>query len=355
MPTIDLGRVRGADGVGVPTGGNAGQILTKASNANHDTKWVDIPKVEVDSTLKVSGKAADAKVTGDALGQLSGQMVNYRTAVNLLDNGAFQIAQAGYGGYHGTQKFAADRWECHAGLVVSKVADGLEISATSDSYDGLWQYINIDTDKYNGKSLTAAVSVNGFLSVIVERIGESTTKPANAINSVEMKLDLESSKPYIQINVKSGYTAVINWVALYEGEFTAETLPSYVPKGYANELLACEVAEKGNIFGMELLWQNGSPGSEYPAHNEQVIIAEYDYVLVEYRTSINANQYCAIMCKNQTGGLISFCTGNNQKYYSREFNIGVNVFYFSDAYANGVVSNWYCVPTQIWGIKGVEA
>ena len=29
------------------------------------------------------------------------------------------------------------------------------------------------------------------------------------------------------------------WAALYEGEYTAETLPEYVPKGYAAELMEC--------------------------------------------------------------------------------------------------------------------
>lgn len=35
-----------------------------------------------------------------------------------------------------------------------------------------------------------------------------------------------------------GYT--YEWAALYEGEYTADTLPPYVPKGYAVEQLACQ-------------------------------------------------------------------------------------------------------------------
>ena len=30
------------------------------------------------------------------------------------------------------------------------------------------------------------------------------------------------------------------WAALYEGEYTADTLPVYLPKGYAAELLECQ-------------------------------------------------------------------------------------------------------------------
>lgn len=34
----------GEDGVGVPAGGSAGQVLSKKSDADYDTKWVDIPQ-----------------------------------------------------------------------------------------------------------------------------------------------------------------------------------------------------------------------------------------------------------------------------------------------------------------------
>lgn len=33
----------GATGQGVPTGGNTGQVLAKASATNYDTSWIDPP------------------------------------------------------------------------------------------------------------------------------------------------------------------------------------------------------------------------------------------------------------------------------------------------------------------------
>ena len=47
-------------------------------------------------------------------------------------------------------------------------------------------------------------------------------------------------KSYCQINIYAGNVAVINWAALYEGEYTADTLPPYVPKGYVVELAECQ-------------------------------------------------------------------------------------------------------------------
>ena len=55
----------------LPEGGTAGQILTKNSSG---VEWTN--KLELDTTLKASNKAADAKATGDALNQLSQQITN---------------------------------------------------------------------------------------------------------------------------------------------------------------------------------------------------------------------------------------------------------------------------------------
>ena len=41
------------------------------------------------------------------------------------------------------------------------------------------------------------------------------------------------------ISITAGNTIPIEWVALYEGEYTADTLPEYQPKGYGVELTEC--------------------------------------------------------------------------------------------------------------------
>ena len=44
----------------------------------------------------------------------------------------------------------------------------------------------------------------------------------------------------VQIVVAEGYTIIVDWAALYEGSYTADTLPAYQPKGYAAELAECQ-------------------------------------------------------------------------------------------------------------------
>ena len=42
------------------------------------------------------------------------------------------------------------------------------------------------------------------------------------------------------VTLDTGREITLKWAVLYEGEYTAETLPPYVPKGYTHELLECQ-------------------------------------------------------------------------------------------------------------------
>ena len=44
---LDLGKVVGSDGQGVPTGGSTGQMLRKKSTSDFDAEWADIKPVLV--------------------------------------------------------------------------------------------------------------------------------------------------------------------------------------------------------------------------------------------------------------------------------------------------------------------
>ena len=67
----------------------------------------------------------------------------------------------------------------------------------------------------------------------------------------------------------SGVAETILWAALYEGEYTADNLPPYVPKGYAVELAECQ------RYYCHISSQNGRPvgtGMTYGASNCRVLI-----------------------------------------------------------------------------------
>lgn len=149
--------------------------------------------------LAEDGTAADSSKLGGKAPEY------YIQPRNLLDNSDFTnlVAQAGIGGNHGAVAYAADRWILDSGTV---------------SYDA-------------GVGLT----LNGTISQKLE------SQPAGQTSAFVCMVSGEASISYadgaVTITSSGG---VIKWAALYEGSYTADTLPPYVPKGYAAELAECQ-------------------------------------------------------------------------------------------------------------------
>ena len=174
---------------------------------------------------------------------------------NLLDNSdfAYPIAQAGVNGAHGATGYAVDRWMRTSGATVSQAADGLKIVSDKTSWTaGIQQ--RIEAKRFADVMTFAVRGVFPVACRLFVYIGSGTTNFGTAYfqgDAAERTLVLKLTKPdgltgdevvnvYISPDTGStGTAAVVRWAALYEGEYTAETLPPYVPKGYAAELAEC--------------------------------------------------------------------------------------------------------------------
>ena len=205
--------------------------------------------------LTINGKAPDGagKVTLTAadLGALDKNVHMY----NLLDNSDFvhPVAQAGVNGAHGATGYAVDRWMRTSGATVSQAADGLKIVSDKTSWTaGIQQ--RIEAKRFADVMTFAVRGVFPVACRLFVYIGSGTTNFGAAYfqgDAAERTLVLKLTKPdgltgdevvnvYISPDTDStGTAAVVRWAALYEGEYTAETLPPYVPKGYAAELAEC--------------------------------------------------------------------------------------------------------------------
>lgn len=216
-----------------------------------------IPRGDTGSlgNLTINGKAPDAagKVTLTAadLGALDKNVHMY----NLLDNSDFvhPVAQAGVNGAHGATGYAVDRWMRTSGATVSQAADGLKIVSDKTNWTaGIQQ--RIEAKRFADVMTFAVRGVFQVACRLFVYIGSGTTNFGTAYfqgDAAERTLVLKLTKPdgltgdevvnvYISPDTEStGTAAVVRWAALYEGEYTAETLPSYVPKGYAAELAEC--------------------------------------------------------------------------------------------------------------------
>ena len=199
--------------------------------------------------LTINGKAPDGagKVTLTAadLGAMDKNVHMY----NLLDNSDFAhpIAQAGVNGAHGATGYAVDRWMRTSGATVSQAADGLKIVSDKTSWTaGIQQ--RIEAKRFADVMTFAVRGVFPVACRLFVYIGSGTTNFGTAYfqgDAAERTLVLKLTKPdgltgdevvnvYISPDTESTGTA-----AVYEDEYTAETLPPYVPKGYAAELAEC--------------------------------------------------------------------------------------------------------------------
>lgn len=180
---------------------------------------------------------------------------NFGQPYNLLDNSDFvhPVAQEGVNGAHGATGYAVDRWNRTSGATVSQAADGLKIVSDKTSWTaGIQQ--RIEAKRFSNVMTFAVRGVFPVACRLFVYIGSGTTNFGQAYfqgDAAERTLVLKLTKPdgltgdevvnvYISPDTGStGTAAVVRWAALYEGEYTAETLPPYVPKGYAAELAEC--------------------------------------------------------------------------------------------------------------------
>lgn len=150
-------------------------------------------------------------------------------AVNLLDNSDFRnpVNQRRDASYSGS-KYTIDRWRLwNSGHTATIDSNGLTVTGGN-----LVQYIMSSVFKDGVKYTYAAKDSSGNLYV---GIGDANTPIAlGGISGFEFD---ESRNSY---NFSLGPNHTWVWAALYEGEYTADTLPEYIPKGYGAELAECQ-------------------------------------------------------------------------------------------------------------------
>ena len=239
-PTIDVTQVDGE------------AILTITDR--NGTRQVNIQR-GADGEKGDKGDKGDTGATG-AQGEQGPKGDTGACVYNLLDNSDFvhPIAQAGVNGAHGATGYAVDRWNRTNGATVSQAADGLKIVSDKTSWTaGIQQ--RIEAKRFADVMTFAVRGVFPAACRLYVYIGSGTTnfgEPAYfAGDAAERTLVLKLTKPdgltgdevvnvYISPDTGStGTAAFVRWAALYEGEYTAETLPPYMPKGYAAELAEC--------------------------------------------------------------------------------------------------------------------
>lgn len=144
-------------------------------------------------------------------------------AKNLLDNSDFTnpVNQRGQTSYSG-QGYGIDRWRSWNGENVTTVNSG-SVSCTKQ----LYQCVGPQKLKPDTRYTLAACSADGTVYCVSGQLGEKTE------NEI-LYMEFTAETPAVWLSGGSWL-----WAALYAGEYTAETLPEYQPKGYGAELAEC--------------------------------------------------------------------------------------------------------------------
>lgn len=169
--------------------------------------------------------------------------------VNLLDNSNFlnPVNQRGETNYSvGKYTYTIDRWSTTS----KDITNTINITDSGLYLKGyIYQVIEEGTTKnLLGKKLTFAVCLsdnNIYCTSGTVPTSFSSWKyfSQNTINNNSIFLGIALNtkgqvEVYLTDQSSSGHT--FKWIALYEGEFTADTLPTYQLKNYDDELRTCQ-------------------------------------------------------------------------------------------------------------------
>ena len=198
-----------------------------------------------------------------------------RAAKNWLDNSDMTNAvnQRGQSSYTG-QVYGIDRWRGRAvAQTVSVRSADVTVTATGTNYVGIKQKVD-GMPRLAGKTVTFAARL--YANVVPELVLFDSSEQSLAVKigtagatqtliltyAVPTDATADSVVPTILIRTSaSGDYMRIVWAALYEGAYTADTLPAYQPKGYAAELAEC--MRYYQVFGKKRIVQSTEPNGGF--------------------------------------------------------------------------------------------
>lgn len=198
--------------------------------------------------ISINDAISDLRSNISSLGSTVAEAKTYITAqvkkaapVNLLDNSDFRnpvnqrgsttYTKSAWGGY------TIDRWAAYASnCTVTILEDGVNLSGS------IYQPIGPEiAKKYDGKTVTMAAKINGDVYCAHGQVSLTGNYSAVHLDTPYgyIRVTCETTKAMFFV-LNNTTAAAVEWTALYEGEYTTETLPEYQSKGYGAELLECQ-------------------------------------------------------------------------------------------------------------------
>lgn len=181
---------------------------------------------------------------------------------NILDNSDFRnpVNQRGQTTYTSTYGgYTIDRWIANAAITLNVNTSTVTALSSGNMQNEFYQKI-ANPDRLLGKTVTFAIKtdIGTFVTnaTIPSNFTDSWVTIGTAVNTDfgQIRFQISDNSTHVilaVVAVKSGVGVTIHWAALYEGEYTADTLPAYQPKGYAVERAEClRYHEKVCVIGV---------------------------------------------------------------------------------------------------------
>lgn len=201
--------------------------------------------------MSATGTAADASKLGGKPPEY------YLQPRNLLDNSDFRnpVNQRGNTGYTGAVQ-TIDRWFFNISEGTLTINNSY-ITITALLYQRFVKSLLKEGTVYTICGQTNDENIHCQTFTFGASYGD--------VHGQKFGYEYKSGQEFSAIYLKEGSW---RWVALYEGSYTDETLPPYVPKGYAAELLECQryffPLDRGCIcFGSVNKWGSTFYGTIY--------------------------------------------------------------------------------------------
>lgn len=229
-----------------------GTVDSQYRTVSPTSPFLDISRASNAMGLGYRAKKTNALSVGLYTEFLAGtSLCNY--GFNLLDNSYFPQAINQRGVTTTTaETYCLDRYIARiSGITLSTDGDGLHMSSDATLNALIYQKLAQGT-VLNGKTVTIAIcDGSGNIACASTALpGTNATSwtshtSVDSGNACAELVDVGDGSDYplaVTVGIKSGSTTetVVKWVALYEGEYTVDTLPTYKPKSYAAELMECQ-------------------------------------------------------------------------------------------------------------------
>lgn len=208
---------------------------------NADTFGGQLPAYYTEVATTAANEAeTNSKAYVDNLAALIYEKIAKAYPQNLLDNSNFAkpINQRGKTSYTSGQ-YCIDRWVCNSNIAGTLAVENgyIKLSNNGTGITDLYQIFE-DYNNMKGKRYTIVVNCNGNIYFKSFTMGSAGT--GYAFGNTGVSFFSVAGQHVLLRLMNANTTANFYWAALYEGDYTEDTLPNYQPKMYSVEMLECQ-------------------------------------------------------------------------------------------------------------------